>query len=161
LKSCDPRDGVVDLGGKRLRGRVVPVHAPRRDQVRALLHPAEELRDLLGLILEIRVHREDDRVAALVEPGRERGRLAEVPAKANDAGVLRVAHIERLEELRGAVPAAVVHEDDLVAVGDLGENPVEPRLQLLQVRFLVEERYDDGDVALSGIYRRLHSRRSI
>ena len=73
----------------------------------------EELADDLGRILQVAVHDDDRLSAGMIDAGRDRGLVSEVPAEMEDdePGVVRG---QAVGELGGPVAAAVVDPDDLV-----------------------------------------------
>ncbi len=85
--------------------------APARD-VRAAVDSRDELRDVLGRVLEIAVHRHDDVAARADEPGVHRRMLAEVAPKAHGP-YAPVCGMEPLQLGEAAVRRPVVHEHDL------------------------------------------------
>jgi hypothetical protein len=45
----------------------------------------------------------------------------------------------------GGIPRAIVHEDDFVRQGDVGEHAGQAAMEFRQVAFLVEDRDDQAD----------------
>ena len=108
------RRGVEEFGGNGLRQGVVALLLPARDEVVALLGDhLEEGRYLVGRVLEVGVHRDDDAALRLLETAVEGRALAVVAAKldALDAGVLLA---ERLHHLPGLVGGTVVDNNYFV-----------------------------------------------
>ena len=63
-------------------------------------------------MLKVCVDYDDDIPARVVEAGRERYFLAEIPAEIDDANC-RIRRLQRAQQLESDVAAAVIHEDDL------------------------------------------------
>ena len=120
----------------------MPRGAAAAGDVGAGLDGGDEARDVLGLVLQVAVHRHDDRAARAGEPGVHRRMLAEVALEADGADV-SVARGEPPDDLPGAVARAVVDEDQLVVRA--GERLADAAAQLLERRLLVEERDDDRE----------------
>ena len=136
---------VDELRGKRPAPRVAAGDTPPAGHVGAGVHGRHELRDVLGRVLEVAVHRHDD-VAPRPREARVHGRmLAEVPAEANGPHAV-VACVEALELGERAVGRPVVHEDDLVRPARCVERRDRAAVQLVERRRLVVERDDDRDI---------------
>ena len=113
--------------------RVVPVERP------------QQRGDVAWVVLQVRVDRHDDGAAGALEAGIERRRLPAVRLEVKPAhlGVLGGQGVDRLGR---AVPAPVVHQDDLEPPRGRpqdGEQLVDQRPQVLA---LVEDRGDDRNV---------------
>ena len=104
----------------------------------------EELRDVVGVVLEIGVHGDDDRAAGALEPGVEGRRLPGVPAESEDAdpGILGR---QLAEHVARAVGGAVVHEQDLEGLAMAVENADQLPIASLDVRLLVVGGDDHGE----------------
>jgi len=92
-------------------GVLAPAPASARNVV-AGLDRLDEPGDVLGLVLEVAVHRDDDVPARPRQAGVHRGMLAEVAFEADGAH----AHVGRVKAFEGskrAVRRTVVHEDQL------------------------------------------------
>ena len=63
-------------------------------------------------MLKVCVDYDDDIPARVVEAGRERYFLAEIPAEIDDANC-RIRRLQRAQQLEGIIAAAVIHENDL------------------------------------------------
>jgi hypothetical protein len=99
--------------GKRPPPRVTAGDTPSTRHVGAPVHRRHELRDVLGHVLKVTVHRDDD-IAARPREARVHGRmLTEVAAEADGPHAL-VTSVEPLELGERAVGRPVVHKDDLV-----------------------------------------------
>jgi hypothetical protein len=82
------RDPVEDLRRDPAPERVTPVRLPTGDEIEAFVELREEAGDFTRIVLQVGVDRHDDLTLGVSEAGRERGRLAEVPAQPDDADVL-------------------------------------------------------------------------
>ena len=98
--------------GQRAPPGVAAGRAPAARDVGAGLDRGDEPRDVLGLVLEVAVHRHDDVAARAREPGVHRRVLAEVPLEADGVDA-RVGRVQPLELGPGPVGRAVVDEDQL------------------------------------------------
>jgi hypothetical protein len=127
--------------GQRLVLAVLP---PAADHVIALRQPVHEHGDIRGVVLQVCIQGHDHLAPGMAEArGHGRG-LAEVPAKPDDPHE-RVPLAQALEDLEGPVRAAVVYEDDLIAV------PARERLddlpmERLQVVLFIEQGHDYRDL---------------
>src|SRR4029077_11450697 len=86
LGAGDPADEAVghprrDLPEQQL---VLAVLAPAADDVVALVHLGEEPGEVVGVVLLVAVHEDDDLAAGVAETGADRGGLAEVAAELDD-----------------------------------------------------------------------------
>ena len=127
---------------------LLAVRAPCVDDVEPRQVDVDEPGDLLGRILQVAVHHDDDVPGGVVERGGQRRLVAEVPGEgqADDAGVGSGGGGDQLE---GGVRAAVVDEDDLVgAAGEPVEHGRETPEELGKDFFLVEERDRHRDARL-------------
>ena len=122
---------------------VASLTAPTGD-VRARLDRPHELRDVLRLVLEVAVHRDEDLAACAREAGLHRGVLAEVALEADDAHA-RVGGVQVLEPRERPVARAVVHEEDLERAAVLLERSDRAPVELVDRRLLLEDRDDHGD----------------
>src|SRR5262249_1839431 len=75
---------VRDPRGQSPEGAVLPVEAPAADDVVAFVELVEQGGDVLGVVLKVTVHRDDDIALCVVEACCHCGRLAEVPSEANE-----------------------------------------------------------------------------
>ena len=108
-------DAVEDAREDAPRERIAPARLPAGDEVEALVELREQPRNLGRVVLQVAVDRDDGVAVCLVEAGRERGRLAEVAAQADDADVV-VGVVESRQRGERAVGRAVVDEDRLPPV---------------------------------------------
>src|SRR5207249_8331514 len=106
--------------------------------------PREEARDVGGIVLPVSVERHHQRAARVREAGRERRGLAEVAVQIDDPQVL-VPGAQRRQAGQRSVPAAVVHEDELVGPSELVRGPRQLAVQRRDVALLVVDRDDDGE----------------
>ena len=119
-------------------------HPPPADDVHAVPERREEAPDLLGRVLEIGVEGDDDVTARPLHPGEHRRVLPVVPVEPDDAH-RPVLGVEGAQDVRGAVAAAVVHEDDLVRPPELLERLGEAMVEVAEALGLVEDRHDDRE----------------
>ena len=95
---------------------------------------ADELRDVLGRVLEVAVHRHDDVAARADEAGVHRRMLAEVAPEADGADARRRAACRRSSSAKRAVGRAVVDEDQLEGPAELLERRDRAPVQLVERR---------------------------
>ncbi len=108
---------------------------------RSLRHPetinfVEKKPDILGIILEVSINRDNDSATGQVEPGRESRRLSVVPPEAGHHDTI-VLPVELFDEAQRTVPGAVIDQYHLIgpaqAVQSLRQSPVQMRDALLLV----------------------------
>src|SRR5260370_29178424 len=92
--------------------------APAADEVVPFFELGEEVGDLVGIVLEIAVHGEDEVALGVVEAGGEGGGLAEVAAELDDENAA-VDSGDLFEEAVGAVAGSIVDEDEFEGIADL------------------------------------------
>ena len=112
------------------------------DRVVTLAELFEQLRDLLGGVLQVVVHRHDDVVACGADAAQQCIVLAEV-AHQVDAADPVVPGGELLDHPPAAVAAPVVDEDELIGRSGLLEHGPEPGHQLGRRGLAVVDRNDD------------------
>jgi hypothetical protein len=122
----------------------VPRLAAAARHVRASLDRPHELRDVLRLVLEVAVHRDEDLATCAREAGLHRRVLAEVALEADDADA-RVGCVQLLEPRKRPVARAVVHEENLEGAAVLLERSDRAPVELVDRRLLLEDRDDHGD----------------
>ena len=124
---------------------VLTLDADRAHVVVALLQHLDQLADLLGRILQVRVERDHVLAARIGEARHHRRMLAEVGVEQNHAGLMRAA-LELPAQHRGrAVLAAVVDEHALVGEPELVERGIEPLEQGVEHLLLVVDGDDDAE----------------
>src|SRR5258708_38207244 len=84
--------------------------APAADDVVALFKLGEEVGNLVGIVLEIAVHGEDEVALGVIEAGGEGGGLAEVAAELDDENAA-VDGGDLFKQSVGPGAGAIVHED--------------------------------------------------
>ena len=140
------RRGVEKFRGDSFRQRVVAFLLVARNQVVAILrNHAVQLRNFVGRILQVRVHRDDHAPFCLSEAAEERGRLAVIAAEL-DAVHLGMLGRKAFDDFPRTVGAAVVHKNDFVTEAVLVHHALNPRPQFGQAFRLVVKRYDNGNV---------------
>jgi len=148
---CDPRDlpdeQVGDARGNLAHQKIVlTLTPPALEQVQVprdqLIHHARNVR---GVVLQVPVQGRDELAPCRIEARLHGGRLSEIAAQPDHARVPAVAPCHLGEALAGAVPAAVVHADQLPATGVIRKSPVDPSHQGLHVVDLVVHRDHDRE----------------
>src|SRR3981081_1618149 len=117
--------------------------APAADDVVALFELGEEVGDLVGIVLEIAVHGEDEVPLGVVEAGGEGGGLAEVAAKLDDENAA-VYGGDLFQQAVGAVAGSVVDEDQFKRFADLFHFGFGAIVEGGDGFFFFMERNDDG-----------------
>ena len=126
------------------KSRVLPVQPEAADVVVAGVDLRQQLRNLLGRILQVGVERDDDLAAHPLERRHDRHVLAVVGVEIDDAGDVGPRGVLGAEQFERTVGAAVVGEDDLVGLAESVEHGVEAGEERRQVRLLVVDGDDDG-----------------
>ena len=133
-------------GSLRLIERVgAGLAAARGDLDAVVLERGDELRDVVGIVLEVAVHRHDDVGARVQHAGRHRRVLAEVALEQHDAEA-RVARVGGAQQRARAVARAVVDEHDLPWPAPGGQGTREALNQFIDVAGLVEDRHDNAHI---------------
>ena len=127
-----------------------PSATDRVDDVVPLPPAANEMREDLGRVLQVAVHHDHAPAPSVVEPRRDGGLVPEVAAQA-DHEQARVHSRKPIEQPRGRVDAAVVHEDQLIDQAQGRERGHQPPMEGLDVRLLVEEGHDHAQVGASSM----------
>jgi hypothetical protein len=130
--------------------------APRaRDERGAAVHPLHQHVDLLGQVLQVAVHHDDDRSPALLDSGKECGALSAV-ASHEDPAQRRPLLAESPDDLLRAVRRAVAHHDDLVRPPHRRKRRVGAPHELPDALLLVVHRSHHGDLGHGREGRRVH-----
>ncbi len=103
----------------------------------------EEVGHLVGVVLEIAVHCEDEVALGVVEAGGQGGGLAEVAAELDDENAA-VDGGDLFQQAVGAVAGSIIDEDELEGFADLLHYGFEAVVEGGDVFFFVMERNDDG-----------------
>ncbi len=114
-----------------------------RDDVVALFELFKEVGDLVGVVLQVAVHGEDELARGVVEAGGQGRGLAEVAAQLDDEHAA-VDRGDLFEKLVGTVAGAIVDEDQLERVADLLHDLFQARVEGGNVLFFVMEGNDNG-----------------
>ena len=143
------QDPVEDRCGRLLEGGLAaPLGSHRADDLEPLAPPCDQLGHDLGRVLQVRVHGDHRVAVGVVEPRRERGGVAEVPRKGDDAHVRGVLRAKRLQGRGRGVEGSVVDVDHLPALAMRGERSRQrcrqTTVELAQDLLLVEDGNDDG-----------------
>src|SRR5207253_4439146 len=101
--------------------------------------------EVVGVVLLVAVHEDDDPAAGVAEAGADRGGLAEVAAELDDPDPW-IALVPGEGHGAGGVGAAVVDEDDLGRLGHGVEHLEELRHREVDVLLLLVEGDDHGEV---------------
>ena len=135
---------IEDPRGQGFVDGIVADAFPAGNHVAALMQLCDESRDLLRIVLQVGVHRDDEFAARRREACIQRGGLAKVPAERDASDVVERPR-KRLQPLRRSVRRAVVHEDDLVVEPGVGHYGPDPLAQQGKRILLVVDRNDDRD----------------
>ncbi len=96
------------------KGIIHAMLTPSAGDVEAFIDLGEQRRNILGRVLQIAIHRDDDVALRFVESRGERRGLSEVAAQADYLEPSIGLHQIR-EQLETAIRGSVVHEQNLVA----------------------------------------------
>jgi len=116
--------------------------APAADYVVALFQLCQEVGNLLGVVLEVTVHRQDEVSLSVIEACGKGGGLTEVAPELYDEDTT-VYCSNLLEEPVGSIAGAVVDKYQLEGVTDLLHYSLEAVIEGGYVLFFVMEGYDD------------------
>jgi hypothetical protein len=124
----------------------VPAAAPDRAYVvvsgtRGLEEPA----DLLRRILQVGIERDDELSLGVLEPGEDRGMLAEVALEQHHARLPRAGLLLAAQQGHRSIAAPVIDEDALVRHLETVEGGIEPPEERRQRSLLIENGYDDAE----------------
>lgn len=138
--------GVEELGRHRLGERIVAFLLPARNEIVALLgdHPVK-LRNLIGRVLKIGVHRDDNPALRKLEAMVKSRGLAVVRGEPDAPDTVRLP-VQVLDALPRSVLAAIVYENDFVGEPFPLHHLYDPGVKLRQRLLLVVKRNDNGDV---------------
>ena len=117
--------------------------APAADDVVALFEFGEEVGDLLGIVLEITIHGEDEVSLRVIEAGGESRGLTEVAAELDDENAA-VDCGDLFKQAVGAIAGSIVDEDQFEGFADLLHYRFEAVVEGGDVFFFVMERNNDG-----------------
>ena len=138
-----PVDG--ERGGAPEKG-VLAVLAHAAHDVVALRELRQQLRDLLGRVLQVGVERHGHVARHVAKARQDRLVLAEVAGEVERAERVRPFRRPILQDPEGAVAAAVVDHDDLVRIAAAVHHGRQAAQELRQVALLVVDRHHDGDL---------------
>ncbi len=125
---------------------ILSVAAPAGAHVEALVELRQQHRNVVRVVLQIGIHRNDDLARREVESCLHRGGLAEVAAEVNDLE-RRLRRRDLVEQRRRVVRAAVVDEYHFPGVRQLRERGDEAIAQPRQALLFVENRDGNGNEA--------------
>ena len=136
---------VRDARGEHAREeRLLALAPPPAHHVPLGSEPREQAGDVGRIVLPVSVERDHQRAARVREAGRERRGLAEIAVQIDDPQML-VPGAQRAQAGQRPVPAAVVHEDELVEPSELACDARQLAVERLDVALLVVDRNDDGE----------------
>src|SRR5262249_50832651 len=115
------------------------------DYVEAFIEFCEQQADIGWVILEITVHRNDDRALGIVKTGRHGCSLSEVAPKVDYFDV-RVLIGQAAKRVEGSVGAAVVNKNNFKGLVEPGQRGVQSFIQWLNAFLLIEERDNDREI---------------
>src|SRR5690606_31408666 len=138
------------LGRQALAQRVLPLRLVAADQVRAVVELVQQGGDLRGVVLQIGVQRHQQPPAGLLDTGRQRGGLAEVPAQP-DAPHARGPGGLLGDHLPAAVGAPVVDHQQFPGPVLAVHRRADLFDQLRQTGLLVLRRGQQRDFDLTGV----------
>ena len=124
-------------GGDALRRQAHGLH-----DVKALLPLCEELRQELGRMLHISVHR-DDRIAVRMIDAAGQRKLMPVVAREKNRSDAGIPLAKRAQDLTAAVGGTVVDEEQLIVIGQTPHHLLHRRRKMRDVLLLVVDRNDD------------------
>src|SRR6266496_1356021 len=102
---------IEDARRKCFRERVQARELPARHQIVALIQLRQEIRNLLGIILQIAIHRKDDLTPAATKAGDQRGCLPEVASEANDLHNAGILVIELAQLIKRLIGTTIIDKD--------------------------------------------------
>ncbi len=140
-------DAVGNLGGHLAQPQaVLAVLAPAGHQIQVFLEQTgHQLGDVLGVVLQVAVERDDDIAARGVDAGLHGGGLAEVAPQVDGAHVRATQSGLFIQFLLGAVAAAVVDDQQFPLEGVVAQGLVHGRDKGFDAVDLVVHRHDDGE----------------
>jgi hypothetical protein len=134
-----------EAGDAAEQQRLLALLAHALDEVVALADLLDELRHLLGRVLQVAVHDHDVPAPRMLDAGVD-GRALAAVARQEDPDEVGVAGRQLADDLRGRVRAAVVDQHDLVARPQPGERGRDAAVELAHAELLVVHGRDDGDL---------------
>src|SRR4029078_4950478 len=121
---------------------IFAVLAPAAHDVGPCLDPADHLRQITRIVLKVTVGRRDQAPSGVLDAGRKRRRLSEIPPEPDNAPPW-VALLVPAEALEAVVGAAIIDDEHLVAPPPPLERVRDVAVQLVDVRRLVPNRNDN------------------
>jgi len=134
----------VQAGGKRAAPGVDARRPAPAGHVRAVVDRGDERADVLRWVLQVTVHRHEDRASRPRETGVHRRVLTAVAGQADDAHA-GIARMEGREQVERSVRRAVVDVDDLERPRERLERRDGAPMELLQRSGLLEQVTGTGD----------------
>ena len=150
------RPEVVNIHARKLRHQPVraarwdPPHhevvdallAPARHHVVALFQLFQEVRNLVRIVLQIAVHRQDEIARRMIESSRQRRRLSEIAAQLYHQHTA-VHRGNLFQQLVSLVARAVIDQHQLKAFAHLFHHLFQTRVQNGYIVFFIVERDDN------------------
>src|SRR5258708_22881684 len=141
---------VCDARGQAAHHEIVDaLLAPSADQIVTLLQLFEECRNIVGIVLQIAIHGDDELALSVGKTGRQRGCLPEVAPQTHHHHPAVDGH-DLAQQFVGAVDAAVIHKDQFEGISGGLHNGLEPVVQRGYAFLLIVERNDNGILRHTG-----------
>ena len=125
---------------------ILAILLPARDEIVSLVQGFQHAGNLVRIVLQVTVHRDDGVAARQREPVRKRLGFAEVAAMLNGDD-MRIDRAQTRDLSPGAVGRAVVDEEDFPVDTGRAERAAQALVQLGEIAFLVHDWNDDRDRA--------------
>jgi len=140
------RRAVEKFGRQGFGEGIEPLLFPPRDHVVLLFpdHP-DQVGNLVGTVLQVGIHGDDDLALCGLKSAVEGGGLAVIPPEFNapDGWIL---FVQPADDLPGGVVASVIDQDDFVGVVFPVHDTLDPADQFRQRFLFIEEWNDDGNI---------------
>ena len=131
---------------------VQPALAPAADDVVSVGQLLQELGDVVGVVLQVPVHGDDELTLGMVETGGQGGSLAEIAAQLHHYHPA-VHGGDLFQQAEGGVAAAIVHEYQLKALAGGFHHSFQTVVKDGDVFLFVVERNHDGIFDHGEVYR--------
>ena len=122
--------------------------SPAADDIVALIQLLNNERNVLRIILQVGIHRNNDLSSRMLESGGQRRGLAEVAGKEKrlNSGI---SGSQFLDGVGASIQTAVIDEDNLGAESQGIQHRFEPLVEGIEVLLFVKNRDDDRKVELA------------
>lgn len=143
----DRRNQPVGDDGRKAAAEefVFPLPPPAADDVVSCFDLLDKKRDVMGIVLEIRVERDDNITPGMVESCRKGRSLAKVFSEFDDFDSV-ILPVKTFQRKKGFILASVIDEDDLVGFSKLLTGVIDFLIEDRQIFFLVVDRDDKREV---------------